>query len=241
MMNSLFRKYWGLTVVALLCCAPVAFGQQTLTLTSGVYSNPSMDGVYTGAYPFTSTVSGLPSTISAVCDDFNDEIYVGETWQVTVTALSSLSNSVSSGGVLFGGGSDPTYAPLGQLQLYEEAAWLTNAMLTNPGTYSTSDYSFAIWELMSPSATAYTALGSTEQGKVTALLNLAESSYASGGYGNYEILTPINGTQPSGDGRPQEFLVKTPESSSAVLLGADILGVLALAFVFRRRLTVPIS
>ena len=70
-----------------------------------------------------------------------------------------------------------------------------------------------------------------EQNLVTTEIGLANGETGFNGAG-WSILTPTNG----GSGEPQEFLVYTPESSAVILFGADMLGLAALAFFFRRRL-----
>jgi len=263
MMKSLLRKYWYLTVVALLCCVPMAFGQTSMTLQSTVTSNPSEAGIYTGAYPFTLTTSNGTSNIAGVCDDFADEIYIGEQWTVNVNTFASIGNTSAGSpmwGLLTGTGYTPT-------QLYLQAAWLVEQMNANAGNSAVvSAISYAIWQVFDPpgsSDTSFqwlTAYDPSALGAAQSWLTQAEmaSNYNSVNTSNFEILTatdtnPNNPTSnagagsvtscPSGGcGQPQEFIVEiqTPETSAVILFGADMLGLLGLAIVFRRRLLRPL-
>jgi len=265
MMKSLLRKYWYLTVVALLCCAPMAFGQ-SLTLQSGVTSNPSEAGIYTGAYPFTLTSNGAQSNIVGVCDDFADEIYIGEQWTVNVNTFTNI-GSTALGAPMWGTLTGTGYTPG---QLYQQAAWLVEQMNANVGNSAVvSAISYAIWQVFDPpgnSDTSFqwlTANDPSALGAAQSWLTAAElaSNYGSVNAANFEILTPtstnptapfsnagassvVSGTCTSGVtcGQPQEFIVEiqTPETSAGILFGADMLGLLGLAIVFRRRLLRPI-
>ena len=87
--RNLMRKHWILTVAVLLCCAPMAFGDQiTMTLQPMPSGQPSLGGVYTGAYPF--SINGSTSITTAVSGDFNNEIYAGKSWHSNVYSFSTL-------------------------------------------------------------------------------------------------------------------------------------------------------
>ncbi len=86
------------------------------------------------------------------------------------------------------------------------------------------------------------SVAANEWAQALSYLSTAEGSESNYSAAGWEILTPKSGTSnPSGDGTPQEFLVYTPEASTIVMLGADLLGLLALAFFFRRRIVQPVS
>jgi len=249
-MKNLWRKFWYLTAVAFLCCAAMAFGQTNMTLQSTVTSNPSLDGVYTGAYPFTLKVNGTPSNITAVCDDYYDEIYINESWNVNVTQLSSLGTTFNNT-VYFPKTNEPPGASLtaaNQAQLYDEVAYLVQEVYNPPAGYTVSQVSYAIWNIFDPGANQTALTNSGDWGKVQALVTAAQlpANYGTVNTSEFEILSWDGNTStlscPSGDtcGTPQEFIVYTPESSSTILFGADMLGLLGLAIVFRRRLLRPL-
>jgi hypothetical protein len=231
MMKSLFRKYWYLTVVALLCCVPMAFGQtDTMTLEPMPGGQPSLGGVYTGAYPF--SINGSSTITTAVCDDFADQIYVGESWTANVTQLSSLVGTGTANQTVYFG---RTGSALSQATLYDQVAYLVQQMYNPANSALTSDISYAIWNIFDPGAAS--GLSSGDQSEVASLIASAGANYTGINTSSFQILSALpNSQNPSTDGRPQEFIVYTPESSAVILFGADMLGLLGLAILFRRRL-----
>jgi len=246
-MNSRLRRYGYVMIVAVLVSASAAFAQQTSVVLTGTGNNTVEWGSSVGVYvdPYTATVGGVPNT-TVICDDWSNNSYVGESWTANVTNLTA----VSSGSPMFGNNASAQ-------NLYNELAWLGSNLLANYSSSPTAAQqaaqitdSFAIWQLTYGANGTYedplaptTANFPLNQTAITNQINAAIAA-VSGGYTGtgWEILTPVAGTiTPTTDGIPQEFLVYTPESSTIVLLGADILGLLALAFVFRKRLLLPVS
>jgi hypothetical protein len=251
MMNSLVRKYWYLTAIAVLLFASASFAQ-TLTLT-GVGTNPTVEaGVYVDPYNGTFTNGSTTVSTLVICDDWFDNSSVGPIWNVNVGTISS---GTLSGTPLFTGNGITTQT------LYQEVAFLATLLLQNNGNGAEqAGISFALWELTAtmgtypnsnpadssnPLATLEAALGSGYASSQvyldyvaanTALNNAVKNGTLVSSSDSFEILTP----NPETSGEAQEFLVKTPESSATVLLGADLFGLLGLAIVFRRRLLRPI-
>ncbi|MFZ0964212.1 MAG: hypothetical protein WB579_19500 [Bryobacteraceae bacterium] len=225
-MNSLFRKYGFLTVVAVLFFASASFAQTTTMTITGVGDGANLAGVYVD--PYTATVGGA-TNVSVICDDWSDNVTIGESWTANVINLPTVGNS-SLGTPLYGNNQG----------LYNELAWLGTQLLANSTNPATQDViSFAIWELTYSdypySPEAYPALSTSEQALVTNELALANAETNFNGSG-WAILTPASG----GPGEAQEFLVYTPESSAVVVLCADMLGLLGLVILFRRRLLRPV-
>lgn len=260
MTNHVFRKYWYLTVAAVLLLASASFAQTTMTLT-GVGDSATLGNVYVD--PYTATVGGSTG-VSVICDDWSDNTYLNETWQANATTLSSVTSS-----------SPVFFKPSGSTtQLYDELSYLGTLLMQNSNDPTSQiEISFAMWELTYPYASnpevpgpsVYLSQhGTTDEiNMVATLLNQAAnagSSYTAG----WTILTPTS-TAPTCSGKPcptappQEFLVynlnngngngetgggggtSAPESSATVLFGADMLGLLGLVVVFRRRLLRPIA
>jgi hypothetical protein len=238
-----------LTVVAVLFFASASFAQTTQLTLTGVGAGTVVGNVYVD--PYVGSVGGGPNTY-VICDDWSDNTYVNETWTANVNTVPSVDSGTNSTVPLFG--NRPT--------LYNEAAYLAAALLANTSNPTAeSEISFALWQLTyssypppdpEPQAPfAYlTSIGdgstsTFQEGAQTWLTAaLGESNYNAA---DWEILTPnLSGSQPSCSGSPcpssppQEFLVYTPESSSTILFGADMLGLLGLIVVFRRRLLRPI-
>jgi hypothetical protein len=175
----------------------------------------------------------------AICDDYADEIYVGETWTATVNSLST-----PSAGLKWG--TQANYATE-----YEEAAWLGNQLLNSTPTCPNAGncdvaISYAIWGVFYPAALS--GLDPNDLANANAMTTDAATAIGllpAGDLSGFEILTPVSGSYPSGDGLPQEFLYfnpdpnpnvgrRVPEAPTAVLLGGGVLGLLALFVAFRR-------
>jgi hypothetical protein len=254
-----------LTAVAVLAFASASFAQVNVDLT-GTGNSTIVWGPNFGVYvdPYTATV-GSQTGVPVICDDWSDNTNVGESWTANVTSVSTLSNTTPTNPPLFQSlalGNNPTPSPQGlnQAQLYDELVYLSVNLMGAVGSNNTNEQivaSFAMWELTygavgsngTPSnpdgnpatflagATNYS--GSALQASVNSLLTSAQNALnAPGGINTqgWEILTPT----PESTTEPQEFLVYTPESSAVIMFSADMLGLLALAFVFRKRLVVPV-
>jgi len=236
MMRCSFKQYWYLPAIAVLLFASASFGQQ-VTMTLNTVNGANDGGVFTD--PYYGTVNGAPTTL--ICDDYADESNLGETWKAYVTNVASAGTSST---LKWTGNGVSTQT------LYDAIAYLATQMLTQPQGQQQEAYSFALWELTysygtsnggTPSTTdPFSTLGATDPVLTEAkgLLNnaalLNPLSYSAGEFSNVTIYTPTNG------GPPQEFIT-VPESSTIAMVGVDLLGVLALAFFFRRRTLQPLS
>lgn len=174
-----------------------------LTGTAGVSYGPGE------VYPYYLSVNGASPSLPMMCISFNNDIYQGESWTATTTAVS------------------------GQLQ--EEAVWLfndDNAAIAAGDTARQIADQWAAWGLFADT-TGWTA----PDGAATQLA-LAEANYASepaSFYRQFIIYMPEAGSQPSGDPVPQNFIADAhaPEPGTLILLGT---GILSLAgFLYRKR------
>jgi len=123
-------KVTALLIVMLAAAAVASADSVSLTLNNG--GSDVMGGVYVGPYNFTNTGNG--QSLQLICDDFKDEVYVGESWKATTTTVSSLNN------VMFTGSTQ-----------YQEIAWLVGQMDANLGNAQTvGDIQWAIWDIFDP-------------------------------------------------------------------------------------------
>ena len=254
-----------LNLLALGACfiAGASAQQATLTLTDpnpqsyAVYGNGG--GVYTSPYTFSVTTGGVTTTgVFLSCDDFMDDVYMGESWTATETSLQNniLPESTPNQTVYFDRNSVQN-----QQQQYSEVAYLAADLLqwgsaNGFGNQTAAEYSFAIWSIFDPTDVANFMSGGVSNGSqmltnfvsdVNADVAAAVSFVKGGGtVANETIYTPILGTQnPSSDPQPQEFIqvsganqfASTPESSFVAGLAIDLLFVFGLvAVVLRRRI-----
>lgn len=210
----------AIALTALLCLSGVAARADSLKLVDG--GTDVMGGVYVGPYNFTGTIAGQTGSFQLVCDDFSDEVYPGESWNVNVSTFPSLSNVEFSG-----------------TKQYEEVGWLLQQMNKNLGNAQTvGDIQWAVWDVFDAGVSShdpYGSISSTNQSNINDWLSLAESNYAGGNYSSVSIFTPVKGSQkPYWDGPPQEYIgiTSTPEPGTLALIAGGLLFLVT----FRRRL-----
>jgi len=115
---------------------------------------------------------------------------------------------------------------------YEEVAWLVTQFASHPGDYVSLQY--ALWNLMSPTNASAGSLGFMGSDGITVAqwLAMAAAGYTNINPANFQIVTnagPLGYT-----GQVQEFIVRTPEPATVLLLLVGI-GAMFL-FVSRRQL-----
>jgi PEP-CTERM motif len=186
-----------------------------------------------GAGIYTATINGAASP-GIICDDFNDEITAGETWNAKAYQASSLASG-NIGSTLFG-------STIG-LTGYAEVGTLVNMMFGNiPDAYggitgiTQSEIASAIWDITTPGGISgldikadslVTALDLTFDGNIPLATTYLDTLT------DLWILTPdpLTGV---GSGEPQEMwtesLTPAPEPSSLLLLGAGLLALVAMGW-----------
>jgi len=188
-------------LLALICCAPGAFAQNTTMYFNGGFQGAvwcggpegcAGTGFYDGSVNNTPVGPSTPSTPGYVCDDYWDNVSAGQTWSANGINVATL-NSSNIGQTLFGQRESASAA----LSLYAELAFLVNQMFTTPnlGGATQASYSEALWYLTSlvwsPGSGKQLSLASldpTAQGFVSAALTHASDSLSK--YANLWIYTP---------------------------------------------------
>ncbi len=166
-----------------LAFAATASYADTVSMTFTGTSGASNGSDY--IYPYYFSINGSNTSTSLMCVSFNNEIYQGESWTATTSAITTSSSFIA-----------------------QEDAYLFS--LLGGGTYSNNDIQEAAWYLgaSNPSAVPTTS-------KDPALLLAASNAVTQadlGGVTNFDsgqftLFTPVPGSQhPSNDGLPQTFV-----------------------------------
>lgn len=240
-MKNRVRSLAGIIFAALLCFALPALSQNTNMYFNGGYQGDAYCGgsegcVATGFYD--GTINGVqvgpgqPGGPGMICDDYNHNIYAGESWTANGINAATLNvNNIGQTefGSFLGGGT-------AALQGYTELAYLVNQMFTiGPGNSAAqSALSQAIWFITSGGSSTANQ-GGVLTGLALTYYNMAVAFLTGGGnlsdFANLWIYTP------SPNDGPQEMwsLVAVAEGGTALmyllLAGASCFG----AMFFRSR------
>jgi hypothetical protein len=221
-MRNLIRNSVYLIAVALLCFAPPAFAQGSVSMELINGGTSVLDGVYVS--PYNVQINGV--TTQAICDDFSTEVVPGQTWTASVSTI-----PVSSGVKFTQGQQGQT-----QAQAYAEAAWLVLQMINPTHASQVGEIHFALWQIFDTNAFAWLEAynDATNLSLATNWLTQAESQSnftPSEYFSSFQIYTP----QPLS--ASQEFLTyQVPDSPFVLTLAVDLLGLALLALFFRRRI-----
>jgi hypothetical protein len=198
--------------VVLCLCTGSALANSTVNMQLTSVGGNNAGGVYT--YPYYFSINGA-TPVALICDSYDNEVIVGETWKATVSSL-------LSGKGLFGN----------QLLDYKAAGLIFKSILS--GTLSANVGNYAIWGLFSTNAQNNPYFQSSGAGAIeTQYLGLAATAKNSA-FNGLVLYTPIAGTQSWG-GTAQEYIgySPVPEPGSLALFGT---GLLSLSGMIRRKL-----
>jgi hypothetical protein len=218
------RKMWCVPIVmGLVGIAAIAQAETVTMQLTGVGNGYVMAGVYTS--PYTGAINnGTP--IPIICDDFVDDSFLGETWTATHSTVDALGATKFSG-----------------QQNYDAAASLAIQLLSQTNQTTIGYYSFAIWDVFSDQAVK-NWLGATSTAYMQAhqlAVNAVNADYTGVSFANVDIYSPVANSAtgcggPCPANSPQEFLVvHAPEAGSLPILAVDLVTLLGVIVVFRKR------
>lgn len=241
------RKNRNLMLLGCLCAgmwlAPLAAqANPVVSMELTGVSGASLNQVNTDPYFAQIGPAGLTSgsqftsanseSVAVYCDDFFDDVNVGQVWQATVTNMGQLSTTTLDTGLMFNGTSAST-----QATDYMAAAWLAEQIAglnqTLPAGQLTAEQdSYALWYIFDTNALA--GLSSSDYNAVIADYNAAFAAVATdtpSDFSNVNIYTPLSDSP--GSASSQEYLtVNVPEPDTLALLAV---GLAAVGWAARRR------
>jgi hypothetical protein len=198
------RRFAVLSLLLLVVCFGGAATASADTVKLIKFGDPIAALGFSG--PYQATLNG--SSITMVCMSFDRTVREGQTWHVTVNALTA--EGVAN--ALYGGQADALFK-------YQQAAFLTDQLALHAG--ESGDIQVAIWNIFNP--------GTPDTAGSGAWLALAGSQDFTGyDFSNFRILTPTDRSRRG----PQENMTTVPEPTTMLLLGT---GLAAIGAKLRKR------
>jgi hypothetical protein len=174
------------------------------------------DGSPYVGYPYYVSINGSSTSTPLMCDSFDNDVHLGQTW--TATAMPFL-QGINSNKSMFGAA---------MMLDYKAAGLIFKSMLGRQ--MSTTAAQWAIWGLFSTNASTNPYFLAKNFSSIDATYLALAANAPSSAFKGLVLYTPTNGKPGVG---PQEYIGTVPEPGTLTMMGT---GLISLAGLIRRKL-----